>query len=56
MLALTDDEQLAVHLCYLEQKSYAEAAERMEKTVSAVGALLARGLRKLRRVLSDELL
>jgi len=51
---LPEDQRLAVELQYLHGFSVAQISERMQRSKGAVGALLYRGLTKLRELLADE--
>ena len=51
---LPDDQREAVRLRYLEGRSLAEIAERLDRSVVAAAGLVKRGLIHLRKVLKDE--
>lgn len=51
---LPDDQRKAVELCHLKGCSVAEVAEQMQRSTAAVGALLFRGLKRLRELLGEE--
>jgi RNA polymerase sigma-70 factor (ECF subfamily) len=51
---LPGDQREAVRLRYLEGRSLAEIAERMERSVVAAAGLVKRGLIQLRKLMSDE--
>lgn len=53
LLALPDPQREAVLLHYLQGLTIAEVAQRLERTPSAVGGLLFRGLKQLRSHLRD---
>ena len=50
---LPDDQQQAVELRHLQGRSTAEIAQRMNRSVAAIGGLLQRGLRALRKSLDE---
>jgi RNA polymerase sigma-70 factor (ECF subfamily) len=49
-----EDQRTAIELHYLQELPVSEVAERMDRSVSAVGGLLHRGLKSLRRQLAAE--
>jgi RNA polymerase sigma-70 factor (ECF subfamily) len=51
---LPDDQRLAVELHHLRGRPVAEVARELERSEGAAGALLARGLNKLRKLLKQE--
>ena len=54
LLALPDDQRLAVELHHLKSLTVAEVAEQLGKTKESVVGLLFRGLKKLRQLLAEE--
>ena len=54
MQALPDEMQIAMHLIYIEELSYADAAKIMNKSIKQVDNLLARAKSTLRTTLSKE--
>jgi RNA polymerase sigma-70 factor (ECF subfamily) len=51
LAALPDDQRRAVELHYLRGQPVAEVAEALQRSAGAAGALLARGLKKLRALM-----
>jgi len=51
---LPDDQRRAVEMHHLKGRPVAELAEELSRSPAAVGALLFRGLKKLRQLLDDE--
>ena len=54
MAQLPEDQRLAVELHHLRGRPVAEVAREVDRSEGAAGALLARGLKKLRALLKDE--
>jgi RNA polymerase sigma-70 factor, ECF subfamily len=50
---LPDDQRTAVEMHHLQGRPLAEIAERLDRTRGAVGALLLRAMKKLRRLLEE---
>lgn len=50
---LPDDQRMAVEMHWLRQRSLADVAEQMDRTIASVAGLIRRGLSKLRQRLGD---